>query len=275
LTEGVVRTQVRVMTHYGWCLIPGSQVEEARRVLKEAWGIAQILDDSHAADVGLLLAMLGMVLYSAGETETGRERAKQGLSTCRSVNFQFGVWFCLSVLGELESMDGNYKTAYDYHQIALAYSEEQRSFFNLPYTLGLLGWICCKLGKPDEALACLRRGLAINRSLLSIDPILYTVLGIAELYGQRSQPDAALEILTILLHHPQYSPSSLSQPFIGSMAQVSHSQLQSQFPVEYLESVMERAKRGQLSSHYLDPHFIVTPELTDRLLELLEQVEKL
>jgi predicted ATPase/DNA-binding CsgD family transcriptional regulator len=267
--------RIRVMTHYGWCLIARGQFERARQMLEDANGFAQALDNSHAADVGLLLALLGLVLYSRGELDAGRERAKQGLITCQSVNFQLGVWLCLSILGELEIRERNYEAAYGYHQMALTYSEKQESFFNIPYNLGALGWICCRLGKIDEALAYLRRGLIINRNLLNIDPVLFTVLGIAGLYEQHSQAGVALELLAIILHHPQYGLSSLSQPFIGSMAQVLQAQLESQFPSEHIKSVMERAKQGQLSSCTLDPHFIVTPELVDRLLELLDQVENL
>jgi tetratricopeptide (TPR) repeat protein len=263
--------RMRVMTHYSWFLMYRGHFEQARQVLEDAQGLAQIIDNSHGADLGLLLALLGLVLYLDGEPDAGRERTIQGLTICQTVNFQFGVWSCLSFLGEMESSKGNYEAAYDYHQKALTYSEEQKSSFNLPHNLGLLGWICCVLGKIDEGLACLRRGLTINRNALSIDPILYTIFGIAELYEKRARPDIALELLAIILHHPQYGPSSPSQPFTGSMTRVLRSQLQSQVPTEYLSSVMEKAKQGQLASRYLDPRFMVTPTLVDQLLELLEQ----
>lgn len=267
--------RLRVMTHYSWFLVYTGQVKQARHVLEDAWRFAEIAEHSDDADVGLLLALLGLVLYLDGEPDAGRERAKQGLTVCQTVEFQFGVWSCLSFLGEMESSDGNYEAAYDYQKKALSYSEERKSIFNLPHNLGLLGWVCCVSGKIEEGLACLRRGLTINRDILSIDPILYTIFGIAELYEQRAQHDIALELLAIILHHPQYGPSSPQQPFSGSMARALRSQLQSQFSTDYIDSTMERAQHGRLSSHYLNPHFIVTPELIDRLFELLDEVEKL
>lgn len=110
---------------------------------------------------------------------------------------------------------------------------------------------------------------------MSIDPILYTIFGIAELYEKHARHDIALELVAIILHHPQYGPPSPLQSFSGSMARVLRSQLQSQVSADYINSIMEEAQQGQLSSRYLDPNFIVTPQLIDRLFDLVDEVEKL
>ena len=263
--------RVRLMTHYGWFLLTCQQLEQACQIFEDALELTPMLDHSYAADVGFLLAFLGLVLYLNDKPDAGRARAEQGLTICQTAEFQFGVWLCFSILGEIERGEGRHETAYHYHQRALTYSEEHRGLFNIPYSLGSLGWICATLGRVNEALDHLRRGLTINRDLLIVDPLLFTILGIAELHDQRGQPDAALELLAIILHHSQYG---VSHPSMRITARILWSQIQSQLSAEHINTVMEKAKQGQLSSRYLDPHFTVSSELIDRLLELLDQVEK-
>ena len=261
--------RLRVMTHYGWSLLNRAQFESALRVLEAAMEFTRALDGSYAADVGLLLSFLAWVLYLNGDPNTARERAQEALTTCQSVNFQFGVWLCFTILGEIERGEGCYEIAHHYHHQALSYSEQCRDLFGISYSLTYLGCICCALGRHDDALDYLRRGLTLDRDLLVVTPLFLTIQGIAGLHEQRGQPDVALELLAIILHHPQHggSPSSM-----GPTARVLLSQIQSRLSAEHISIVMEKAKQGRLSSCYLDPHFIVSPELVDRLLELLDQV---
>jgi hypothetical protein len=51
--------------------------------------------------------------------------------------------------------------------------------------------------------------------------------------------------------------------------------VQSQLSVEQVASVMEQAKQGQISNAYLDPNFTISPELIDRLQELLAGAAKI
>ncbi len=119
------------------------------------------------------------------------------------------------------------------------------------------------------ALDYFRRRLTLMRALFTVDNLIRTILGIVGIYEQRGQPDVALELLAILMHHPQYG-----DPALKPAARVLLTRLQSRLPPEQINTVMEKAKQGQLSSRYLDPHFTVSPELVDRLLELLDEVAK-
>ena len=260
---------MRVMTHYGWSLLNHAQFEQSRQVLEDAMEFTRILGSPPAADVGLLLIFLGWALYLNGQPDEARERAQEALATCQAANFQFGIWICFTILGEIERSESRYEPAYHYHHRALTYSEQYRDLFGIPYNLAYLGCICCASEKVDEALDYLRRGLMFNRDLLIVAPVFLTIQGIADLHEQRGQPDVALELLAILLHHPQYggSPSSL-----GPTARALLSRLRSRLSPEHINTVMEKARQGRLSSRYLDPHFTVSPELVDRLLELLDEV---
>lgn len=95
-----------------------------------------------------------------------------------------------------------------------------------------------------------------------------TLVGIAALYEQCDQHEAALELLAILLHHPQRGGDSERK------ARVLLAQVQARLPAEYVNGVMEQAKQGQLTSSYLDPQFTVDTELIDRLVRLVEVVAK-
>lgn len=258
--------RVRLMTHYGWFLLARGQLEQARQVLQDAMELTSMVDNSDAADVGILLGFLGWALYLNSQPDAGHERAKRGLAICQTANFQLGVWICFSILGEIEHGEGRYETAYHYHHEALTHAEEYQDLYGIIQSLAHLGCTCCALGKCDDALAYLRRGLTLMRTLLTLDNLFLMILGIAGVHEQRGQPDVALELLAFILHHPQYG-----SPVLEPTVRVLLSQLRSRLSAEQINAVMERAKQGQLSSRYLDPHFTVSPELVDQLFEMLDE----
>lgn len=127
------------------------------------------------------------------------------------------------------------------------------------------------LGKVDDGVDYLRRGLALNRNTLIVVPILLTILGIACLHELRGQPDAALEILAIFLYHPQYGGST---SVVEPAKRILLSRLRSRLSENQINTIMAKAKHHQLSGRYLDSQFTASPELIDRLLELLDQVAR-
>ncbi|HLO17099.1 MAG TPA: LuxR C-terminal-related transcriptional regulator [Anaerolineales bacterium] len=260
--------RVRLMTHYGWFLLDHDQPESVCQVFEDALKLTPLLDNSHAADVGILLGFLGRA-YLDIYPDAAREHAKKGLAICQVANFQMGIWICFAILGEIEHNEGHYEAAYHYQYQALTHSEQNKDLHGMLQSLGHLACTCNSWGKPESALNYLQRELALLRALPTVNPLFLTILGIAGIYEQHDQPEVALELLAILLHHPQYR-----SPVIKPTVHMLLTHLQSQLSAEDINTVMEKARQGQLSSRFLDPHFTISPELVDHLFELLDEAAK-
>jgi predicted ATPase/DNA-binding CsgD family transcriptional regulator len=260
-------TRVRLMTHYGWFLQSSSdKLELACKVLQKALKFSFKLDHSHMADVGLLLAFFASALTLSNQIEAGRKNAQQGLITCQTANFQFGVWMCLTILAQVRHIEGHHLAAYDYHYQALTHADQHRNLYGTVQSLGHLSCICWALGNLEETLAYVRRVLSLFRTLLMVDTLFLTILAIAGVHELRGQPHAALEILAIVVHHPQSG-----SPLLGPTISLLLLRLQAQLSIEQTNAVIERARLGQLSSRFLDPVFTISAELIDPLFELLDQ----
>jgi hypothetical protein len=81
-----------------------------------------------------------------------------------------------------------------------------------------------------------------------------------------NRPEIDLELLAIMLHHTE-SGSPAVEPTVRVLLR----QIQTQLPAEKIDTILEKAKQGQLSSRYLDQSFTISPNLIDRLLELLDE----
>lgn len=261
---------VRLRIHYGWFLLAYRQFKRACQVFQKALELTPLLDDTHKADVGMLLAFLGWALYLNDQPDAGREHAKQGLVTSRSSNFQMGIWISLAILGEIELSESRYEVAYSYHRQGLAHAEQYQDLFGTIQSLAHLGCACCVLGRVDEALDYLSRALTLMRTFLTRDSLFLTIFGIAGIYIQRGRPNVALELVAILMYHPFYG-----SPVLGPTTHMVHMLLRSCLSTNQIDIVIEKARLGQLNSLYLDSHFTISSELVDQLFELLDEVEKM
>jgi hypothetical protein len=124
----------------------------------------------------------------------------------------------------------------------------------------------------DSARDYLRQGLTLQRDLLlqwnlqAVDPLHVILIGIAALYKHHGQHDVSLELLVILLHHPQRGGDSERK------ARALLAQWQSHLPLAYFQGVMEAAKQEQLVSRYIDPQFTISLDVIDRLLQMIQSI---
>jgi tetratricopeptide (TPR) repeat protein len=239
-------------------------------VLQEARELSIMLDRAHIADAGLLQGFLASAFALNNQFDAGRRNAQQALATCYASNFQSGVWICLTILGQAEHGEGIHKKAYQYHHQALTHAEQHQNLYGTIQSLGDLGCVSWALGNVKETSNYLRRGLSLLRAFFIVDTVLLTILGIAGIYERNGRPKIALELLAILLHHSQSGT-----PVLGPTLRLLLRRLQSQLSVEQVGKVLEMAKEGRLTSNYIDPQFAISPELVDRLSELLDEAAKI
>jgi tetratricopeptide (TPR) repeat protein len=258
-------TRMRLMTHYGWFLLACNKSDLAREILQNALEIATGLDNSYSADIGILLGFLSVTFFYV-DPEKARGQAELGLSKSQFIGFQFGVWMCLTILGEIEHLQERYETAFHYHEQALLNAEQHRNTFSLTQSLAHMGCGCYALKRLHEELVYLRRSLSLMHEFVDVDSVFLVIFGIAGIYELCDKPEVALELLAILVHHPQYG-----SPVLGPTAETLKKRLRSKLPEQLINNVMGRAEQGNLSSRYLDPQFIISFELVDQLEALLEE----
>jgi predicted ATPase/DNA-binding CsgD family transcriptional regulator len=257
--------RAQLMTHYGWFLLAGNQTELAGQILEDAVALIPDVGRSSRADLGILLGFLAASLLHTRPTEA-HEQAELGLQVCQSINFQFGVWMCLTILGEIEHVQERHETAFHYHEKALINAEQNQNVFGITQSLAHLGCACYALELLEDGLVYFRRSLSFMRTFVDVDHVFLVLFGIAGIHELRGKPKAALELLAILIYHPQYG-----SPVFVPTVEILLKRLRSKFSAEEIDAVMNEAERGQLASHSLDPQFMVSLELVKQLENLLEE----
>jgi predicted ATPase/DNA-binding CsgD family transcriptional regulator len=264
--------RVRVMRHYGWTLRGLARGQEGQQILETAFQLAGSLEEVDPADMALLLLILAWTVNLNGQADAARLYLQEASVLCQKANFAFGKWLYCTMMGDIEYDVGYYDLALRYHREALLHCEEDYYVVGKMFSFAQLSTACSALGDTDGARDDLRRGLTLQRNLVTRQgfyaaaPIFITVTGVAALYEACDHPEAALELLAILLHHPQAGPES------NYKAQALLTRLQSHFLPEHISAVLDKAQQAQLASRYLDPQFIINLDLIDRLLYLVESV---
>ena len=187
------------------------------------------------------------------------------METCQKADYQMGIWMCTTMRGEIEEDSGNYDTARQYYEQALILSENTQFLLGTLTSLALLGNVYSAVADYARAADYLRRGLILSRDLLLVAPVFTGLLGIAVLFGRRGYYDLALELLVIILNHPQCNIVAQHK------ARAMISELRAHLTDDKIRVVTDKAKRGQLSNPYIDPSFRVDTEFVDRLLELIDR----
>jgi tetratricopeptide (TPR) repeat protein len=255
-----------VLTHYSYFCSSLPKLDRAKQLLEEALALSSTLDDeAHAADIGLMLYFLVRVLRLQEQAAKARVILQKSMQTCHSVDFQMGMVMCTAMRGEIEEDSGNYDTARHYYERALSLAENAQFIVGTLYALVLLGNVHSALADYRASADYLRRGLILNRDLLLIAPIYAGLIGIAALFGRQGQHALAVELLAIILNHPQCNIIDQHK------ARALLSELRSYVSDDEMKAATEKAKRGQLSNPYVEPNFTVDAELVDRLLALIDQ----
>ena len=119
---------------------------------------------------------------------------------------------------------------------------------------------CCMAGDDQRARDLLRRALVLNHDMLVSDPILLGVIGIAILLQHQGHPAITLDMLAAVLHYPQCSS-------VGRIeAEHTLALWRAHFSAQEVDAVMDKARRGQLATAYLNSDFSIDRALIDRLL---------
>jgi hypothetical protein len=177
---------------------------------------------------------------------------------------------CLTILGEIEHLQERHDLAFHYHKRALMNAEECGNLFGITQSLAHMGCACYALEQTEDGLNYFRRGLSFMHSFMNVDTVFLTIFGIAGIHELRGRPEVTLDLLAILVHHPQYG-----SPVFGPTVGILNKRLRSKLPGERIASVMEQADQGHLSNRLLESHFTISLELVSQLEELLEEAGKI
>ncbi len=260
---------IRLKTHYGWCLGAMKRFEEAIKVLTSAHEDMSELDNIEPADGGQLYNFTGWMFQMNGQSTHAHDYLTKSLHYCRQSNF---VWFeCVNniQLGSISASNGDIVSAISHYEEAFQIAEKDEIMIGLLYILPIAGYIRCMFNDLEVAQTMFHRTLILNQKLTVTTSILLTVTGITALYGSLGKQDIAVELLAIVLHHPQIGSATLN------VANNLRNRFETMFTDKYVNMVMEKAKYGELSGQYIDNEFAIDSRLVNQLLDLLQDAKKL
>ena len=259
---------LQTLIYSAWMISAFSKPDDALVLLERALRLLESLEEPYPPDVGYLWGFMGWVAHLRGQPALAREHLRQSVALCREMHFEIAEWGALGISGVVEFSSGNYAGAIQFHQAGLDLAERNQFFQGLVYDMTGLANAWCMAGDDQRARDLLRRALVLNRDMPVSDPILLTVIGIAMLVKHQGHPATALAMLAAVLHHPQCSSITRIE------AEHTLALWRAHFSAQEIDAVMDKARRGQLATAYLNSDFSIDRALIDRLLVCVQGVEK-
>jgi tetratricopeptide (TPR) repeat protein len=216
------------------------EYEEARSLLKESASVFKEVGAHHAEP--FLLDRLGEVYCATGHLSRARQLYEACLTACRQIGNQGGIAQALSNLGNIAFLQEDYERA----RRLLNRSLEETP--NRPddrcgraLTLHRLGLVSMALGDHDASRDYFSKALAIVREVQATPLILEVLTGVAEHLAGTNRCAQAIELLTLVLHHPA------SWQTTKNRADHLLSPLRAELPPDIFEGARER-------SEAIEPH---------------------
>lgn len=260
-----ILSRVLVFTYRGWYASALSELDEARQLLERADQLSVHPDVRDSPQLGLLWCFLGWTHYLNGELSPARHYFKLSLDHCIKVKFAFGEWSMLVFYAIVELRDSNYEVADQFVNRATKVAKDSNYVNGILVTCAIRGNIRHLLGQYRSAYDFWEQALVFYPRTLQVDAVLLVMVGLSLILKQIGQDEVGLDTLALVIHNPQCQASSYQQALHVL------DQFRDRFSEEYINAVLERAKRGQLSTPYFESNFVIDQALVNRLLMLLNE----
>jgi predicted ATPase len=253
--------------------------EEARKRVCRGLALCRRIGDRFGS--ARALNMLGAVADALGEYENARKYYEESLAICHEIEHKQGMAHALNNLGEIAYARANYPEARQFYDQSLALNREMGDLHGIALSLDNLGRVAWRLGDCTEAKRKLRESLTIFREIddhwgladalanlgrayestgesqrawdsfrqalriaMSIEatPLaLDILLGVAGLRATGREPLPAVELLSLLLHHPA------TEQVTRDAAERLLAELAAHLPSPAVASAIDRGKRRSLA----------------------------
>jgi len=173
---------------------------QARQSYEDSLALARAIGDQ--VTMAIALNELGIMGVMVKTSEEARRRFEEAQTIFKATGNRTGVLLTLSNLGWLAAGLGQYVEAKRLYGEALALSLEIGDRRLRAAVLDNLGDVAYTLGDDGQAARDFGESLKLALEIGAIPYALLTLAGIARLRARAGDPEQALELLGLALHHP-------------------------------------------------------------------------
>jgi predicted ATPase len=185
--------------------------EEAEQYASEALAVARRIDDRY--DAAMALVLQGHIAYARAEFALARERYMESLALFQEARIEWAMGRLYSHLGDTAMVSGDLAAARTWHRRSLAtyrqIGADWRSelpviggCWGVPVSMQRLGDVALAEGNGRQAKAHYRQALQRAMERPYTELCLHLMLGPAQLYIQRGNPERAAELAALARHYP-------------------------------------------------------------------------
>lgn len=172
----------------------------ARSLFQESLALSQASGDAHS--IAMSLNTLGLVARMLAEYDSARPLFRESLAISQRIGDRKGMSRALGNLGVIAGAIGDYPEAKRLYQESLDLCIDLGDQWGIANFLDGLGYVASALGEFDEARSYFTRALVSAMEIGAHPLALHALFGMAELAYRQEEPEAALELLPVVLRHP-------------------------------------------------------------------------
>nr|MBA3531493.1 tetratricopeptide repeat protein [Ardenticatenales bacterium] len=189
-----------VLNNLGILAINQGDYGRAQALLQEGYGLYR--QSGNRRGLAFCLNNLGFVAIARGEHAEGKQLLRRGLTLFRESGDVQGAASALANLGEVAHSLGKFEEARQLYAESLQIQESMGNRMAMLYSLIGLGNVASALRKSSEARRHFQETLHIAREIQALPRLMDALVGLATVMAQEGDPLQAVELLTLILHHP-------------------------------------------------------------------------
>jgi serine/threonine protein kinase/tetratricopeptide (TPR) repeat protein len=233
--EGITKS-LSGLGYNSWIL---GEYQEAKQLHQVMLSLCRETGDQEG--ISRSIGNLGIDAIGLREYEEARRLFQESLALYKETGDKRGVADELGDLGELANIMGEYLAAAQFAQESLELYREVYHV-DVSWPVRVLGNAVCRMGNLLEARDCLHRALMYDVSLRRMSLVILNLIGIASLMKAEGKMDKALELLTLVIHHP------ISWQMAKDQAASLISKLENELPPDIVATAKERGRARDLES---------------------------
>lgn len=176
---------------------------QTQTLCRQALALKQALGDRWGMTYSL--NSLGRVAQATGDYAAAQKLFAESLTICREIGDQRGAAMALQNLADTAHRSGQLSLSQTRYQESLQIYRAIGSRAEASLILSALGEVACANGDYTTAADALQEGLALAWSVQTIPGLLAALLGLGAVALAMGHPDAIVQPLQLVYHHPAAS----------------------------------------------------------------------
>jgi tetratricopeptide (TPR) repeat protein len=235
-----------VLTYYGLGLnayMLGWYTEEIRAA-DEMLKIAAELEDKWLLAFTLFAVSMGALLKE--DYTEAKRLAESNLKLSEEIGDVIGSIMPLIVLGHAVMAHGNYQQAREFYLCCLTKSQDNGFYYGIQTASKYLGKVTLSMGDIEPAETYLLQCLSLTKEIGFVRDIVNLVYEFARLQVAQGNPEAAAELLSLVLAHPASHHRRMHEGRIRDSAKELLAKLEAELPPEAYEAALARGQELDL-----------------------------